>query len=84
MRVRLSDNGNGVLGDVLDGGSLALGVQTNIIGGRRSAPSAVERPPAGVGSRGQTVGVLAAVVVGCLVLGALATFCAARLRRRAS
>ncbi|MEA2143534.1 MAG: Ca-activated chloride channel [Solirubrobacteraceae bacterium] len=84
LRVRLSDNGNGVLGDVLDGSSLALGVQTNIIGGRRSASSAVERPPAAAGSPGQTAGVLAAVVVGCLVLGALARLCAARLRRRAS
>ena len=85
LRVRLSDNGNGVLSDVLDGGSLALGVQTNIIGGRRSAPSTVQRPPpAAAGSRGQTFGVLAAVVVACLVLGALASSCAARLRRRAS
>ena len=41
LRVRLSDNGNGVLADVLDGGSLPLAVHANITGGRRTC-----RPPA--------------------------------------
>ena len=72
--------------DVLDGGSLALGVQTNIIGGRQSRrrrrrSNARRRPSVRAARRSR---VLAAVVVGCLVLGVLATLCVARLRRRAS
>jgi len=82
LRVTLSDNGNGVLADVLDGGSLPLGVQTNITGGAGRAPTATEPAPVSAGARGHGIAVLVAVVLGCLAFGALATFCALRLRRR--
>ena len=84
LRVRLSDNGNGVLADVLDGGSLPLAVQANITGGLHTVPAAADRPSPAAAPRGQTVGVLVAVVGGCLALGALAMLGVGRLRRSAS
>jgi hypothetical protein len=81
LRVRLSDNGNGVLADVLAGDPLALQLQANISGGDRPVGAAAERAPAPVTSRGRATDVLVAVIVGCLALGAFLTMWAARLRR---
>jgi Ca-activated chloride channel family protein len=86
LRVRLSDNGTGVLADVLDGARLPLALQANITGAR----SAAVRPPAGAAGpapqrrEGRGVGVLVAVVVVCLLIGALLSWLAVRLRRTGS
>jgi hypothetical protein len=83
LRVRLSDNGNGVLTDALDGASLALQLQANITGDSPAVGS-----PGGAPARtpqrepGRAVATLVAVAVVGLLLGALLSWRAVRLRGR--
>jgi Ca-activated chloride channel family protein len=87
LRVRLSDSGNGVLADVLDGASLPLGLQANISGAARAelAPRTAGRSPAWPGGRdGHPIGVLVAAILACLAAGALAVLLLGRARRRST
>jgi len=82
LRIRLADNGNGVLTDVLDGGSLALQLQTSIGGAGQPAPagSAPARAPTTARPSGRTIAVLVGVVVACLAVGALLALSTRRRR----
>jgi hypothetical protein len=87
LRVSLQDNGNGVLAEALADGSLALQVQANIAGGAPAAPPAAARVPSSSSAAdpdGRGIGVLVAVVLACLVAGALAALLLARVRGSSS
>ena len=81
LRVRLSDNGSGGLGDVLGGDTLALQVQANITGAGRPPPSVAAPAAPARRSGGHSIGLLVAVSVACLLAGALLSLFAARRRR---
>ncbi len=89
LRVRLQDNGNDVLADALGGRSLPLQVQANISGAAPATPppaagvSSSAPVPAGDGD-GHAIGLLVAVILACVVAGALATLLVARVRRSPS